>query len=424
MAWVHGLIKDAIDKGLGGIMVLPNVMKVNWADPDDDGTVSFQNLLPAHTIRLGIIEARELRAESGMLHQRRDPDVFAGIVVANQKVVTRTIGKAQNPVWGEEFDVLVYDMRQFIGGVVYDVDFAGRSKPIGTLKQVPIASVVSHGEEGVWIDLIDTPSGIESAILIKATLFDLQSDAKHLRECIGNDVETDIDLDKLAQTSPSQRSNGIGSLGLEESPVLEDEEVVPGIGGMLGCDSAPEIEQTSAHAGAVALLICDIAGGHIPKGLCEHRAQVDVKIHTDAGVRNGKLKATERCAELEAIASATIGEKAAKTIQRLADGGMKADAIAQALEEDEMEVHRIIRRRGWNMNVPQKLCIFLHQNDLEGAKYIDISLHLKKKRIAKGSMPIRHVLSHFHMKHSEIVKCLSESKGMLLISMPSSVSTR
>jgi hypothetical protein len=204
----------------------------------------------------------------------------------------------------------------------------------------------------------------------------------------------------------------------EEAPVLEDTQVNPSMqmmtnmGSFLGCDGAPEIEATEVHAGAVALLICDIAGGHIPKDLCEQRGLVDVKIHTDAAVRAGKAKVTQRCAELETLASATVSEKGSRAIARLADQGLKADEIAHALDEDEMEVHRIIRRRGWNMNVPQKLCIFLHRNDLEGAKYIDISLHLKKKRIAKGSMPIRHVLSHFHMKHSEIVKCLSESKGM------------
>merc|ERR1739848_826464 len=93
------------------------------------------------------------------------------------------------------------------------------------------------------------------------------------------------------------------------------------------------------------------------------------------------------------------------SIERLAEQGLKADEIARALEEDEVEVSRIIRRRGWNMTLPQKLYVFLHERDLEGVKSIDISLHLKKKTIAQTYMPIANVLNHFNLKHGVILKC-------------------
>merc|ERR1719183_3493958 len=83
------------------------------------------------------------------------------------------------------------------------------------------------------------------------------------------------------------------------------------------------------------------------------------------------------------------------------------------MDEDPLEVARVMRRRGWNMALPQKLCIFLHEDDLDGALAIDISLHLKKRKLAEGSMAISHVLNHFNMRHTEVLKIRAvKEKGL------------
>jgi hypothetical protein len=428
---VHDLIQDNIDKALADLMVLPNIIKINWADPDEDSTLSFQNLLPANVIRLAVIEGRDFRCQEGSL-MKRTPDSFARITIGSQEVVTRTVGKSANPVWQEEFDMLVYDGRQFVGGTVYDIDFAGRNRAIGTLKHVPVSHIVANGEDGLWIELHDTPGSVESAILIRCIMFELCADPQHMRECIGINFDEEEaeashtfggpeDSRNSGDTLEAERSKSPREI--EELPAIEDEQVAENTGGLAGLiscdmagflpslpaaeDAAPEINATEEHAGAVALLIVMVAGGHIPKDLCDQRALIDIKVHTDGAVRAGKTKVTQKVADLEPQASGTISEKHCKVINRLADQGLKAPDIAQALDEDEIEVQRIIRRRGWNMSLPQKMCVFLHQEDLEGATCIDVSLHFKKKTIARGTVPIRHVLNHFSMRHSEILKCRS-----------------
>lgn len=199
------------------------------------------------------------------------------------------------------------------------------------------------------------------------------------------------------------------SSGAHEDPALEDEQVQSGGGLLGGCTVAdPGMQATEVHAGAVALLICTVAGGHIPKDLTETRAMVDLKMHTDAAVRSGKSKIALRLADADEPLPVEPGRaRTSSIIERLADQGLRASDIAAAVDEPLADVEKIIRRRGWNFSLPQKLCIFLHQSDLEGATCIDISLHLKKKVLARGSMPLGHVLKHFNMCHTEVVKCHS-----------------
>jgi len=437
-------------------MVLPNIINISWGDPDSDSTVSFQNVLPASVVRIGIVEGRDLQTEQSIL--KRPPDSHCKMHLGSQQMRTRTIAKANNPVWGAEFDVLVHDDRQQLVGNVYDIDFTGRNKAIGAFPPLTIAEIVDAGEGGKWVELTHTPNNAHSQVLIRAFHFDLRVDKNRLHELLGQQ-ETSLHRHSISDSlvpadpcsigdetiqngtsSPATKDESLGMISdimrsvssamvgstVESSPesslpwsrkmseeelILDEEEVSPGE----GC-SISEKPKPRQHAGAVALMICHIPGGHVPKELTEQRGQVELRIHTDVAVKLGKKKIVSKCAEPQAPDPGTISEKTAKAIERLADQGLKADEIAHALDEDEVEVHRIIRRRGWNVAFPQKTCIFLHEADLMHAQHIAISLHLKKKTIATGSVPLSRVLNHFNLKHSEVVK-LKAPKGHMTVDL-------
>jgi len=467
LAVVHNIIQDTINNAIAGVLVLPNIMKINWADPDEDDSISFQNLLPSNVIRVHLVEGRNLRTEASML--KRPPDSFAKITLGSQEVITRTVAKAANPVWNSEYDMLVYDTRQEIAGMVYDIDFTGRKKVIGILDPIPVSQLVAAGEDGMWLPLVDTPAGAESSIQMRAFLFELHSDPQHLRRCLNDNAESYPEVDMLcirdagspdaerttsmevltpsagemnttssmipqvadvgvsalatlnsaaelgqsaAEFGVSAYSNAFSAVtSLASQSMLLGSEESQDAGFFGGCD--PQLQATEVEAGAVALLICHVVGGHIPTDLTDKRAMVDIRMHTDKAVKAGKNKISLACAEADAAPVGTISEKQKLVIERLADKGLKAEEIAAAIEEDPLEVARVMRRRGWNMSLPQKLYVFLHEDDLDGAVDIDISLHLKKQKLAQGSMAISHLLNHFNMRHTEVLKIRAvKDKGL------------
>merc|ERR1711865_142338 len=69
--------------------------------------------------------------------------------------------------------------------------------------------------------------------------------------------------------------------------------------------------------------------------------------------------------------------------------------------EDVIEVARIVRRRGQNLECAQKITVLLRPQDLQGATEITVEVLLKNKAIASGIVPLRRVLSD--SRYSELV---------------------
>merc|ERR1712176_632235 len=95
-------------------------------------------------------------------------------------------------------------------------------------------------------------------------------------------------------------------------------------------------------------------------------------------------------------------------IESLAAKGMSAEDIADAMGEELADVQRIMRRRGWNLALPQKIPLLLHPCHLKEAKDIEISLLVKSKTVASGSLEFKKVLQAFRGRYSEVTNLESD----------------
>lgn len=160
------------------------------------------------------------------------------------------------------------------------------------------------------------------------------------------------------------------------------------------------------HTGAVAVLVCELFGGRIPSGIAAPAA-VDLR----CGI--GKSTGFQRCAEAQKADPGTVGEKTQKSIEHLANLGLSAETIAQALGEDITEVQRIMRKRGWNLELLQKISVLLRPSDLSNATNIDVEILVKNKPVATGTVSIQRILQSPTAKHSEVVQCHAKDRQVV-----------
>jgi len=108
-----------------------------------------------------------------------------------------------------------------------------------------------------------------------------------------------------------------------------------------------------------------------------------------------------------------VSQKGVKSIERLAAYGLKADEIAESLGEEEADVKRIMRKRRWNLEMPQKISVLALESDLSVTGSVDLLLHVKKKPVARGSVPLRSILAAPNAKHSAVVSCMTTKTAVV-----------
>merc|ERR1740117_2772434 len=83
---------------------------------------------------------------------------------------------------------------------------------------------------------------------------------------------------------------------------------------------------------------------------------------------------------------------------------LTAKQIADSMGEDVLEVARIMRRRGQNLECAQKINVLLRPQDLHGATEISIDVLLKGKAIASGIVSLSRVLlAEVGIPYSEVI---------------------
>lgn len=388
---VRNIIFGSINKALCDLMVLPNIININWADPDDDGTssVSFRNVLPCSILRLKVIEAKDLYIESSVF--KRAPDTFVKVQLGAQVAQTPVISKNSSPVWGKEFDFLVYDEQQHLNATAMDVDYSGRTHAIGTISRLPVLSVATAGNDGQWLNLKKASNGASRGggdLLISGAMFELEPDVEMLEKYITPNAPA-VRAILTSTKSPAQPANG----DLEDPPEPEELEEAEDA-------EAAERSATEFRSGSTALLIVEVFGGQCPPELAA-ASSLDVRVSL------GKAEEKSRCVDAQKVDPGAVSEKSRKSLEKLAALGMDANAIAESLGEDIADVQRLLRKRGWNLELPQKLCVLATEADLCGATHVEVSVHVKKKCLATAAVPITRVLQAPGLRHTEVVTCKS-----------------
>eukprot|EP00931_Biecheleriopsis_adriatica_P028769 TRINITY_DN17155_c0_g1_i2.p1 TRINITY_DN17155_c0_g1~~TRINITY_DN17155_c0_g1_i2.p1 ORF type:complete len:1221 (+),score=220.47 TRINITY_DN17155_c0_g1_i2:23-3685(+) len=371
---VRGYVSSAIDGALNDLLVLPNVMNINWGDPNatSDSAVSFDSVLPCSVLRIDVGSARNLKADSSML--RRSPDVHVKVHVGTSSRETSLVKQQKDPLWNEEFDFVVHDGRQNVRIVVYDTDLYGHHSIIGQIFDVTVDDIHAAGHHGVWLKLQDTPDKVESEIQLRAEMFDLQPDPHK------------IEKHMLAASSRGK------------SDPLADTVVVDVAHGEAAEDSC---------APSVVLLVCQVFGGkYADKAHKPGELQVRVSV--------GKAYMNAPCEEAPEQEFNT-SDTTQKSIHKLAALHMDSDAIADALAETPQNVEQILRKQGWNLHCKPKICLLLKESDLAAATVIAVELTTTDKHhavVARGEISIETVLDDDAASVKEVLALKNET-GMI-----------
>eukprot|EP00440_Ansanella_granifera_P054544 gb/GFBE01059122.1/.p1 GENE.gb/GFBE01059122.1/~~gb/GFBE01059122.1/.p1 ORF type:complete len:1257 (+),score=289.16 gb/GFBE01059122.1/:1-3771(+) len=338
----------AINDALGNVLVLPNVMNINWGDPDavSDSAVTFMNVLPCAVLRVNVEAARGLKADSSIF--RRAPDSYVRVSLGTQQDETTMIKENSDPIWQQQFDFIVYDERQHVKFVVYDIDLYGNSNIIGQLEAVSVADICNGSAKGVWEPLQDTPDKVESKLQFRAELLDLQPNSRKLRDFISRppatgEVMVRVETDVSRQTS----SDDIAS---------------------------------------VAMLVCEVFGGKVASK--DHSAS-----SLEVQVCVGEAKEAKACEQVEEPEAGGAADKTHKSIYKLAEMKMSTETISDILQESPEDVANVLRRGGWNLACKQKIKMLLKATDLEGVQEVVVELRVQKgARLGKASVTMAALL--------------------------------
>lgn len=410
----RNLIFGAINDALLGFMVLPNIININWADPKNDDTVSFLNVSPIGVLRLYVVGARGLSQEGAMF--KRLPDSYAQLSIGSQMSKTATLCKTCDPVWDEAFDFLVYDERQHVSAVVADLDFTGSVRVLGKLGAISIEDLLKTGASGLWHDLeVITPApnpelSAHPALLLRAGLFDLNADMRKLESIVGSGSGEGA----AAPVAPGPSSGEGAASGAQSptGPIIRGTSAASVVDGSMSrepvelqgrdasfsslgpcCDPFAQIGES---CDSVALLVCEVFGGRLPAALGPP-SSADLRV--SIGRSHGLRRATE--VSPDDVPGVIADTKKWDVIDKLAKHKLNTEQIALALGEEVMDVERVVRKRGQNLQCPQKITVLLRPQDLHGATDISIEVLQKDKPVAVSTMPLKKVLST--SRHNEVL---------------------
>jgi hypothetical protein len=403
--FVKNMITSQIDKALFDLMVLPNIMNINWGDPKNESpsAVHFVNVLPTNVLRLSVFAGKGLMCQGSFF--KREPDSFVKVSIGSMAAQTQRISKTANPIWDKEFDLLVYDHRQVVSITAYDVDFGNFQRVIGVNNKVTVSDLVRAGPDGMWVPLEDTPVGGKSMIQLRAIMYDLRFDKKKVESFItsGDGV---VILEPTPELSPKIKNEDSFSgmfggcvstfAGTADNAINEEEP-----DSML-C-SAQQI--SNVEAGAVVLLVCECIGGLMPASFAKP-TEVELRFSF------GSKKNSQPCTDSAEVDAGTLSKKQQETIVRLAKKDWTADAIAELLGEDLMEVTRVWRRHGWNLECPQKVSLLVHPSDLANATDVQCQIVKGKIVLARGKIALKSVIAALSQKgHHSVICKLDAASG-------------
>lgn len=384
------MIRKAILKGVAGalqdILVLPNMLVLNWSMESmaaAEPVATFGDVLPHAVVRLRIHEAHDLFASDFHCFRKRTSDPFVKIKLGLQKVQTTTKKQTLNPVWNEDFDLLLHDKKQRIFIEVFDHDVARSDETLGKVGEISVANIIDAGLDGLWIPLVETPGSQRSRVRVSICVCDLSSETADLEGFI-------TATPGLLQVAPTSDFVPAASSGLCAS-MTSSKCASPDV-----CGPAIGLQQEGeAHSGSVAILTAKLVIGRIPKELGEPWSTT---LQVTLGKASGIIRVNEAIQDMT-----YVNAQVQTAIERLAKQGWKADKIAQVVQEDVGMVQRVMQNRlGWNAEQPQRACMLIKPSDMMSTKTVELAVLAKGKVVASCEVPIGKILEESETGLNEV----------------------
>eukprot|EP00928_Gymnodinium_smaydae_P037791 TRINITY_DN26189_c0_g1_i3.p1 TRINITY_DN26189_c0_g1~~TRINITY_DN26189_c0_g1_i3.p1 ORF type:complete len:1324 (+),score=243.08 TRINITY_DN26189_c0_g1_i3:62-4033(+) len=384
---VKNYVFGAINKGLADVMVLPNVVTINWADPANlsDSAVSFDTLMPVSIVRISVLRGKDLCAFAGGLS--RVPNVYAKVDIGDQTMETKFVNFTSDPMWGDESDFLIYDERQHFSLRVLDLGFAKVASEIGQVTGLSVASLAAAGREGMWVKLKDTPNSAPSQVHLRASMFDLHASSTQIEELLRSATEQE----DFVQISTNRNSTSTPS----SPPHLRSDKKF---------DAKSSFHQFKGHPGAVALFVCQVHGGRMAD-LKADAAGLKVEVSLGAAC------STTACSEaLPSLDLSAMDVRTQEVIKRMAEQHIDPDVIAHTVGEEPVRIQRIMRKYGWTLECKMKASACCTLDDLVDDPHVRVGIldTRSKQRLGSCKIPLHTILNDADARHSEIVRLSDE----------------
>jgi len=440
LAMVKNLIFSSIDRAISDMLVLPNIMTINWGDPTNAQALSFMSVMPCSVVKINVIGGRDIKADTTIFN--RLPDSSCRITIAQQSEQTAQVSKSKDPDWHENFEFVLYDERQFVVCSVWDMDFTGRMKLMGQSEPKPVSDIAAAGQNGLWITLRESKnasgdselkrthtegaisSKAASTILISATFKDLEGDSQKIKDLIKHISHPELPGTEGASEQQDSQSSAEDEVNAEEA--TEVQEHSPSVAkscciDVTGVDKAEVLEttggggdghwcSTSAPGGSesehgphrmIAMLVVEVHGGHLPADAGDAK---NLEIEIGMGSNAYKLGVTPSTKDVGAVS-----ENTQHAILRLASYSMNPVQIGDALGEPVAEVQRVLRQNSWNFEMRQKMPLLLTEHDMQD-KIVRITAIVKGKPVAAGKVTVAQILKARNARCTEVLQ-LAASRG-------------
>eukprot|EP00930_Biecheleria_cincta_P019271 TRINITY_DN14753_c0_g2_i1.p1 TRINITY_DN14753_c0_g2~~TRINITY_DN14753_c0_g2_i1.p1 ORF type:complete len:1269 (+),score=206.43 TRINITY_DN14753_c0_g2_i1:50-3856(+) len=389
---VSNAIHRQIREGLDSILVLPNVMNINWGDPEatSDSAVTFDTEFPCSVLRIGIGGARNLKADCSLLW--RAPDSFVKVSVGKNVAESKAVPQSTNPTFDEEFDFVVYDECQHVMCRVYDRGITGSHNFIGAVPTgITVMDFALAGKQGSWIDLVGTPEKVKSEIQISAQIFDLNNDAEKLRNLF-EDLRQADDTSK----SPSKSMASASTSRHSGSSPSKSKRAGKGRG-----------IREDLTSGSCMMLACQVLGGKTPPSDMPPD-------HIAVQVKFGSASKKQNCAPYPE-STTMVNEKLKAAIHKLDDLKYDDEAIADILQESLEDVRYALRGKQFNMLCPQKIFVLAKRHEIASVTDAQFAILDRKTEaeLCVGTLPIEHILSNSDACKKGRVAC-KDARGMRL----------
>lgn len=385
LSMVQDALYGAIHDALCGMLVLPNVMNINWGDPEatSDTAVTFVNESPCAVLRVGIKGARNLKTATSYLW--RPPDTFVKVSVGENHAQGRAVPQTTDPVFDESFDLVVYDEYQHVMCGVYDVGITGAHDPIGAFAAgISVAEIASVGKEGAWIDLVDTPANIPSQVHVTAEIFELRNDVEQLRHLWAALSQSGDSPQVMPPGSASSKSQNL--CGMEENHV----------------------------SGSCMLLVCQVLGGNTrPTKMAADTIAVKVKV--------GSAYRSQNCAPYPE-STTIVNEKLKAAIHKLHDLNYGVEAIADILQENPEDIQFALRSKQFNVICPQKICVLAKPHELASASDVEFAIVERASGAERclGKLSIQSILAYDDACKKGHVAC-RDPQGQILAELDADI---
>jgi hypothetical protein len=327
------------------------------------------------------------------------PDTYVVVNIGSQVVKTKTQRQNSNPVWGQMYDLLLYDERQTLTVSVFGEELTGSSN-IGAALELQVADIILSGEEGKWVGLLPHKMTSQGQVLLKATVFDLYAHPEEIEGCIADANQIAINTTSRRSSSAAEPSAAVDNM---DGPVydMKETELADGydVSGQLVALALANDPQR--EAGCVLLLTCEILGGSLAHDFVTPN---DVLMEVTVGKAGQKQPCSEASED-----SQGISDKTHRAIQRLAALSLTADVIADALGENPEQVQRIMRKHGWNLECAQKICVMVHPSDLRTENKVTIKAVTGKGAVvAMGHVTFDNILQTTNARLTLVLTCEDE----------------